>query len=46
MRRPARLLETSIPDAELVFVADAAHVIEVDQPDRFFDIVGKFLGGA
>ena len=46
MRRPARLFETSIPDAELVFAVDAAHVTEVDQPERFYDLVGKFLGGA
>lgn len=38
-----RLLKERIPHAHLVYVYDAAHVIDVDQPDRFVRLVGDFL---
>lgn len=37
------LLSERIPDCHLIFVYDAAHNIEVDQPDRFLTVVRSFL---
>jgi pimeloyl-ACP methyl ester carboxylesterase len=38
-----RLLKSRIPHAFCVYVYDAAHAIDTDQPDRFADLVGDFL---
>ena len=38
-----RLLKERIPHSHLIYVYDAAHNIEVDQPERFSDVVGDFL---
>ena len=38
-----RLLRERIPHAHLIYVYDAAHNIEVDQPDRFIGLVQDFL---
>ena len=38
-----QLLVREIPHAKLVYVFDAGHNIEVDQPDRFVDLVLDFL---
>lgn len=38
-----RLLKEKIPRAFLIYVYDAAHNVEVDQPDRFSDLVGDFF---
>lgn len=38
-----QLLVRKIPRAKLVYVYDAGHSIEVDQPDRFVDLVEDFL---
>jgi pimeloyl-ACP methyl ester carboxylesterase len=38
-----RLLKRTIPRSYLAFVYDAAHVIEVDQPERFVRVVRDFL---
>jgi pimeloyl-ACP methyl ester carboxylesterase len=40
----ARLLKSRIPRSHLIYVYDAGHVIEVDQPQRFLGVVGDFLG--
>lgn len=37
------LLRNRIPDSQLVFVYDAAHNVEVDQPERFMAVVRSFL---
>ena len=37
------LLSERIADCHLIFVYDAAHNIEVDQPDRFLTVVRSFL---
>lgn len=39
-----RLLREAIPRAYLVYVYDAAHGIDTDQPDRFVGLVKDFLG--
>lgn len=38
-----RLVKERMPHAFLVYVYDAAHNIEVDQPERFASLVGDFL---
>lgn len=38
-----RLLKSRIPHAYCVYVYDAAHAIDTDQPDRFVSLVGDFL---
>jgi pimeloyl-ACP methyl ester carboxylesterase len=38
-----RLLKERIPRSHLVYVYDAAHAIDIDQPDRFVRLVGDFL---
>jgi pimeloyl-ACP methyl ester carboxylesterase len=38
-----RLLKERIPRSHLVYVYDAAHGIDVDQPARFVSLVGDFL---
>lgn len=37
------LLRNRIPDSQLIFVYDAAHNVEVDQPERFMSVVRSFL---
>ena len=39
-----RLLKQRIQRAFLIFIYDAAHAIEVDQPEHFTDLVDDFLG--
>lgn len=39
----ARLIKARIPRSHLIYVYDAAHVIEIDQPTRFATLVGDFL---
>jgi pimeloyl-ACP methyl ester carboxylesterase len=39
----ARLLKETIPGAYLTFVYDAAHSVEVDQPERMMRVVDAFL---
>jgi hypothetical protein len=36
-------LKAKIPTSHLIYVYDAAHAIEVDQPERFLTLVGDFL---
>jgi len=38
-----QLLKAKIPHSHLHYVYDAAHVIEVDQPERFLHLVKSFL---
>jgi pimeloyl-ACP methyl ester carboxylesterase len=38
-----RRLKHSIPNSYLTYIFDAAHVIEVDQPERFVRVVRDFL---
>ncbi len=38
-----RLLKTRIPRAFLIYIYDAAHAIEVDQPEYFVNLVEDFL---
>ena len=38
-----RLLKQKIAGAHLVYVYDAAHVIDVDQPERYAALIGDFL---
>jgi len=38
-----RILKANIPRIYLNYVYDAAHTIEVDQPERFVKLVGDFL---
>ncbi len=38
-----QLLESRIPRAVLVYIDDAAHGVEVDQPERYAALVGDFL---
>jgi pimeloyl-ACP methyl ester carboxylesterase len=38
-----RLLKERIPRSHLLYVYDAAHAIETDQPARFVSLVGDFL---
>jgi pimeloyl-ACP methyl ester carboxylesterase len=40
----ARLLKSRIARSHLIYVYDAGHVIEIDQPQRFLSVVGDFLG--
>ncbi len=39
----ARLVKERIPRAHLVYVYDAAHALDVDQPERWAELVGDFL---
>ena len=39
----ARLLKERIPRSHLVYVYDAAHALDVDQPERWATLVGDFL---
>ena len=41
-----QLLKREIPRSHLIYVYDAAHNIEVDQPERFAGVVGDFLNRA
>jgi pimeloyl-ACP methyl ester carboxylesterase len=43
MRRTADLISTGIPDARLVLIEDADHVVNLRQPERFDDVVLGFL---
>ncbi len=38
-----QLLESRIPHSVLVYIDDAAHGVEVDQPERYAALVGDFL---
>ena len=38
-----QLLKREIPRSHMIYVYDAAHNIEVDQPERFAGVVGDFL---
>jgi pimeloyl-ACP methyl ester carboxylesterase len=38
-----RILKASIPRIYFNYIYDAAHTIEVDQPERFVSLVGEFL---
>lgn len=38
-----RLLKSRIPHSQLVYVYDAAHSLEVDQPDRVGGLIEDFL---
>ena len=38
-----RLLKERIPRSHLIYVYDAAHAIDIDQPARFVSLVGDFL---
>ena len=42
-RESVQLLKDRLPRAFLVYVYDAAHSIETDQPERFANLVGDFL---
>jgi pimeloyl-ACP methyl ester carboxylesterase len=39
----ARLLKERIPRAHLVYLYDAAHALEIDQPERFTHLIGDFF---
>jgi pimeloyl-ACP methyl ester carboxylesterase len=39
----ARLLKERIPQAHLVYLYDAAHALEIDQPERFTNLVADFF---
>jgi pimeloyl-ACP methyl ester carboxylesterase len=39
-----KFLESQVPQSRLVFVEDAGHLIEIDQPERFLSLVREFLG--
>jgi len=41
----AREFERAIPDAKLAVIADAGHVSNLEQPERFNDIVREFCRG-
>ena len=38
-----RYLKANLPHGHLLYVYDAAHNIEIDQPERFVELVGDFL---
>ncbi len=38
-----RFLKANLPHGHVVYVYDAAHNIEIDQPERFVELVGDFL---
>jgi pimeloyl-ACP methyl ester carboxylesterase len=42
-RRVAEFLARTIPGADLAIVEDAGHLTSLEQPDRFNEIVGRFL---
>lgn len=42
-RECVQLLKDRLPRAFLIYVYDAAHSIETDQPERFANLVGDFL---
>jgi non-heme chloroperoxidase len=44
-REDAEQMEATIPDAQLVEIADAGHSIAVDQPSRFLGAIASFLLG-
>jgi pimeloyl-ACP methyl ester carboxylesterase len=37
------LLQGSIPDSVLVYIEDAAHNIEIDQPEKYVELIARFL---
>ena len=39
-----KFLESQVPQSRLVFVEDAGHLIEIDQPERFLALVRECLG--
>jgi len=45
LRRTADLIATGIPDARLMAIEDADHVVNVRQPERFDEVVLAFLDG-
>ncbi|MGE0735025.1 MAG: alpha/beta fold hydrolase [Alphaproteobacteria bacterium] len=40
----AQLLKNTIPDATLVYITEAAHNMDVDQPEQTAAAIGRFLG--
>lgn len=42
-KESARLLREKIPHAHLIYVYDAAHSVDTDQPERYTQVVGDFL---
>ena len=42
-RESVQLLKSRLPHAYLVYVWDAAHAIEVDQPERMLEVLRSFL---
>ncbi len=38
-----RFLKANLPHAHVIYIYDAAHNIEIDQPERFVELVGDFL---
>ena len=42
-RESVQLLKSRMPHAYLVYIWDAAHAIEVDQPERMLGVLGSFL---
>ena len=42
-KESVQLLKRRMPRAYLVYVWDAAHAIEVDQPERMLAVLGSFL---
>lgn len=38
-----KFLESQVPQSRLVFVEDAGHLIEIDQPERYITLVREFL---
>jgi pimeloyl-ACP methyl ester carboxylesterase len=43
MRRTADLIAAGIPDARLVFIEGADHVVNLRTPERFDEVVLGFL---
>jgi 3-oxoadipate enol-lactonase len=41
----ARIMADRIPGARLAVIPGAAHLSNMEEPDRFNDIVGAFAGG-
>jgi pimeloyl-ACP methyl ester carboxylesterase len=39
-----RLLKSQLPHSQLVYIDDAAHTIETDQPEAYERVVRRFLG--
>jgi pimeloyl-ACP methyl ester carboxylesterase len=42
--KSARRLQGSLPSAELVVIERAGHLPQVEQPERFAEVVLRFLG--